>query len=70
MQFLDKEQSRPLLGIFDAAIFWTSLNPAAPRHDEPAIAMTTEAGRTWSVVEDCGVSGRRLADADFLSRNR
>jgi hypothetical protein len=46
MQFLDKEQSRPLFGIFDAAIFWTSLNSAAPRHDERAIAMTTEVGRT------------------------
>jgi hypothetical protein len=26
--------------------FWTTLNPAAPRHDEWVIAMTNEAGRT------------------------
>jgi hypothetical protein len=34
--FWIKNKAGPFLGIFDAAIFWTSLNPAAPRRDEPA----------------------------------
>ena len=44
--FITLRPSPPSASLFGAAIFWTSLNPAAPRNDERVHLMTDEAGRT------------------------